>query len=200
MKKLIKITLACAMIASGVHRVVASPVMRLSADGGINWTNVVDNGPLDQNPAPGLITYAGPVGNWVASIATGLGAPLAGTPTAPVMDVNTLDFSSDAETLIVQMSDTGFTPFPNETFVASLTTTTDGTITYNTYRDTGNVLFGSTGSYPGDPVGVSPSPTASLLMTEGPIHRWHFHIEQCRGARQRRDFSVFVDARNGHFP
>jgi hypothetical protein len=132
--------------------------MRLSADGGVTWTNVVDNGPSDANPAAGFITYAGPVGNWVAVISTGVGSPAVGTPITPSMDVNTLDFSLNPGTLIIQMSDTGFLPFPNETFVASLTTTTDGTITYTTYRDTGNVLFGTTAN----------SGTASVLINEGP--------------------------------
>jgi hypothetical protein len=159
MKKLTTLILACGLLASGVHQAAAVAVMRLSADGGVTWTNVVDNGPADTDPEVGLITYAGPVGNWVAVISTGLGAPVIGTPTTPTMDLSTLDFSTDPETLIVQMSDTNFIPFPNETFVATLTTTTAGTLTYNTYRDSGNVLFGTTAT----------SATAAGLTSAGPF-------------------------------
>jgi hypothetical protein len=160
MKKLTAtLIIACGLVAGSLHQADAAAVMRLSADGGVTWTNVVDNGPLDKDLTPGFITYSGPVGNWVVVIASGLAAPPSNTPLTPAMDLSTLDFSLDPETLIVQMSDTDFIPFPNETFVASLTTTTDGTLTYNTYRDTGNVLFGTTAN----------SPTAAQLTTEGPF-------------------------------
>ena len=85
--------------------------------------------------------YAGPVGNWVAVITTGIGTPAVGSPITPVMDIGSLNFSVDPAALIVQMSDTSFIPFPNETFVLSLTTTTDGTITYNTYRAIRNEIW-----------------------------------------------------------
>jgi hypothetical protein len=169
MKKLTTTIIACGILAGSLLCANAVPVMRLSGDGGLNWTNVVDNGPLDGNPTPGFVTYGGPVGNWIVAIATGIGQPADGTAITPVMDVSATEFTFGAANLIVQMSDTSFVPFPNETFVASLTTTTSGTITYNTYRDTGNVLFGSTSSYAGDPVGVSPSPTAALLISQGPF-------------------------------
>ena len=143
--------------------------MRLSADGGLTWTNIVDNGPGDVDPTPGFIIYVGPIGNWDTSIATGFGSPLTGDPLNPTMDVGTQDTSVDPQSLIVQMSDTGYVPFPNQTFIAMLTLNTTGTVTYNTYRDTGNVLFGTTASYAGGPPGTSPSPTATLLMSEGPF-------------------------------
>ncbi len=141
--------------------------MRLSADGGLTWTNVVDNGPLDMDLDPGVVTYAGPVGNWLVVISQGLGVPASGTSITPIMDMSTTDLSAGPATLIVQMSDTSFVPFPNETFLASVSTTTAGTLTYNVYRDSGNVLFGSTANY-GNP-GVSPSPTAIQLFSEGPL-------------------------------
>jgi len=162
-------SLAVMIGIAGMITATAAPTMRLSANGGATWTVVVDNGPLDANPTAGFVTYTGPVGNWTVSISSGIGSPLTGDPLNPNMDVDTLNLSSAPENLIVQMSDTGFTPFPNQTFIANIGTTTTGTITYNTYRDSGNVLFGSTTSYSGDLPGVSPSPTAARLITEGPF-------------------------------
>jgi len=127
---------------------------------------VVDNGPLDTDPTVGNINFNGPVGGWSVSTAAGFGY---GGPTAPTMDVSSRNYSVNAETLIVQLSDTNFVPYPNETFVAQLGAITDGTVTYNSYRDSGNVLFGTTSTYTGGPAGSSPSPTAALLMTEGPF-------------------------------
>ena len=83
------------------------------------------------------------------------------------MDVSSINSSAGPATLIVQMSETNCIPANNQTFIAALIGQTAGTIQYNSYRDTGNVLFGSTSTYPGDP--ASPSATASPLMTFGPV-------------------------------
>ena len=164
-----KIILASGLLAAGLSMATASPTMRLSADGGLTWVVVVDNGPLDSNPAVGFISYGGPVGDWFANAETGFGKPLIGSATAPIMDVSSQNISTQPETLIVQLSDTNFVAFPNQTFVASINGFTAGTVTYTSFRDSGNVLFGTTSTYAGDPAGVSPSPTASSLITEGPF-------------------------------
>ena len=65
------------------------------------------------------------------------------------------------------MSETNCIPANNQTFIGALIGQTAGTIQYNAYRDTGNVLFGSTSTYPVD--AASPSATASPLMTFGPV-------------------------------
>ena len=169
MKRLIKTILTCGLIAAGLSKATAAPTMRLSANGGLTWVVVVDNGPLDSNPSVGFISYGGPVGDWVANAETGFGEPLIGSATAPIMDVSSQNVSTQAETLIIQLSDTNFVAFPNQTFVASINGTTAGTVTYTTFRDAGNVLFGTTSAYAGDPVGVSPSATASTLIAEGPF-------------------------------
>jgi hypothetical protein len=169
MKKLKIISLTLGVFLGLMLYAKAVPTMRLSADGGATWTNVVDNGPLDINPQVGSIYYLGPVGDWDVSIASGFGAPVIGDPLNPHMDVDTINSSSQAENLIVQMSDTNFVGFPNQTFIATLGVITDGTVTYNSYRDGGNVLFGSTSTYTGGPAGTSPSGTAAPLITEGPF-------------------------------
>jgi hypothetical protein len=166
MKRLATILLSTALLGS-LFQARAALTMRMSADGGLNWTNVADNGPLDFNGADGVITYAGPVGNWTVIISQGDGKPAIGSAIAPNMDAGTTDISSGPATLIVQLSDTDFTSFPNETYIAGTTTTAAGTLSYNVYRDSGNVLFGSTANY-GNP-GVSPSPTAARLFNEGPF-------------------------------
>ena len=168
MKRLTTLILALSLLGY-LSKATAAPTMRLSADGGLTWVVVQDNGPLDSNPSVGFISYGGPVGDWVANAETGFGEPLIGSATAPIMDVSSQNVSTQAETLIVQLSDTNFVAFPNQTFVASIDGTTAGTVTYTTFRDAGNVLFGTTSAYAGDPVGVSPSATASTLITEGPF-------------------------------
>jgi hypothetical protein len=173
MKRLITPILALGLLGC-LSEAIAAPTMRLSADNGLTWVVVVDNGPLDSNPAVGFISYSGPVGDWFANSETGFGEPLIGSATAPIMDVSSQNVSTQAETLIVQLSDTNFVAFPNQTFVASINGFTAGTVTYTSFRDSGNVLFGTTSTYAGDPVGVSPSPTASSLITEGPFNNSSF--------------------------
>ena len=171
MKKLTVTLLACGIITSGVHQADAAS-MRLSADGGATWTLVADNGPFDSDPDLGSILYIGPVApssGWTLVVSSAIGSPAVGNPITPRMDLSSASSSSGPATLIVQMSDQSFIAFPNETFVATLSATTDGIMTYKTYRDDGNVLFGSTAAYSGDPVGISPSPTAAPLTTEGPF-------------------------------
>ena len=166
MKKILTAIAACGIFAVSLHHSSATPTMRLSVDGGASWVIVVDNGPLDSDPTVGNIGYNGPIGDWSVSTAAGFGY---GGPTVPTMDITSRNQSLQAESLIVQLSDTDFAPFPNETFVAQFGVITDGTATYNSYRDPGNVLFGTTKTYTGGPLGSSPSPTAALLMTEGPF-------------------------------
>jgi len=167
MKKLTAI-LACGVVASGLLSAGASPILRFSVDDGTTWTSVVDNGPLDSNPALGFISFSGSGGAWVIHGLTGFGAPLVGDPNAPYMDISTTINSTSAAKLIVQLSDTNFVGVANQTFSAVGGGFAGGTATFTAYRDLGNVLFGTGATYAGDPAGVSPSPTASSLMTIGP--------------------------------
>jgi hypothetical protein len=140
------------MIASCVYQASATATMRLSADGGSTWTLVEDNGPFDLNPTVGFVTYIGPVAGWDVSVDTGFGSPLVGSAITPHMDAGTSSTSSGPATLIVQLSDTNFIAFPNETFIVQSGGTAGGTALSTVYRDPGNLLFG----------------TASSIITQGP--------------------------------
>jgi len=166
MKKILTTIIACGILAASLHQSKAAPTMRLSVDAGATWVVVVDNGPFDANPNVGSIKFSGPIGNWFVSTEAGFGY---GGPTVPTMDVTSQNSSFQPTSLIVQLSDTNFVAFPNETFVAQFGLITDGTVIYNSYRDGGNVLFGTTSTYTGGTAGTSPSPTAALLMTQGPF-------------------------------
>jgi hypothetical protein len=169
MKKLTStLILACGLFAGGMHQASAAPTMRLSADGGSTWVTITDNGGLDANPVVGVVEYIGPIGAWFVDIDTGFGSPILGSPLAPYMDLGTTLQSSQAASLIVQLSDTGYVSFPSETFIAQSAGFAGGTVTYSAYRDSGNVLFGTTSIYAGGVAGTSPSPTALALSVQGP--------------------------------
>ena len=169
MKTFNSLTLACAVAFAGVHLANASPTLRFSVDNGANWVVVDDNGGLDGNPQPGAIQYNGTITGIALSLVSGQGDPFTGTPSAPNMDLSVVVVSAQSANLIVQFSDTNLTTFPSETYVDSVSLGGDGTINQSSFRDSGNVLFGTTQTYSGLPVGTSPSGTALLLSSTGPV-------------------------------
>src|SRR3569833_4054579 len=146
MKKLTTSILACGILASGLLSVSAASTLRVSPDGGTTWVVIEDNGPLDVNPQVGVVRYDGPIGNWSKSISSGQSDPFIGTPSAPDMDLHSVNFSSQPATLIVQYSETNLTTFANETYINVDGYNTTGTVSQNSYRDSGNLLFGNTAS------------------------------------------------------
>jgi hypothetical protein len=167
MKKLVTSILALGLLGC-LQQASAALTMRLSADGGLTWITVADGSGSDSNPVTGVVGYNAPIGDWNVNIDTGFGSPILGTPTAPFMDLGTTLQSSQAATLIVQLSDTSYTGAPNQTFIAQGAGFAGGTVTFTTFRDSGNVLFGTSATYLGGAPGTSPSPTASTLVTQGP--------------------------------
>lgn len=114
-------------------------------DGNGNIVVVTDNGSGDMNPTVGAITFAGAVGpNWYLNVEGATSKLASGSASAPELDLNTLNYSSGAGTLDVQLSDTGFTGAGSVNFLATVGGTTTGNVTFDTYADSGNALFAST--------------------------------------------------------
>ena len=169
MKKLTTSILACGILASGLLSASAAAHLRVSADGGINWTVIEDNGPLDIDPGVGAVEFDGPIGDWRISVSSGQSDPVIGDPSTPDMDLSTINSSTNASSLIVQYCDTDLTTFASETYINTISYNTAGTIIGSAYRDSGNVEFGTTQTYAGGAVGTSPSLTALLLSSVGPV-------------------------------
>jgi hypothetical protein len=169
MKKLTTSILACGILASGLLSAGAAAHLRVSPDGGTTWVTIDDNGPLDTDPTVGVVEFDGPIGNWSLNISSGQSEPFIGSPATPNMDLFTLNSSTQPATLIVQYCDSDLLTLPSETYINSLSYNTAGLVMQNAYRDAGNVVFGTTQTYPGGVAGTSPSPTALLLSTVGPV-------------------------------
>src|ERR1700749_2662149 len=116
MKKLTTKILACGAILAGLCQANAME-LRLSTDNGATWTNIVDNGPADDNPSVGLISYSGTLNGFTVGADTGVNN---GDASSPYLDLSTINYSQQPATLIAQLSDTSFTPFNNQTYVASV--------------------------------------------------------------------------------
>lgn len=77
-----------------VPRANAAFTLRLSSDGGSNWTTVTDGGAGDTSGQAGSITFNGSIGNFVVNVTTGISKPiLVNTPFSASMDLNSINVS-----------------------------------------------------------------------------------------------------------
>lgn len=108
---------------------------------------VNDNGGGDSNGSTGAIVWTGVVGNFNLNVTTGITFPQMGSPSQPFMDLNSVNQSTGAGgTLVISLSQQGFTTIPNEAFNASIggTKGAGGSVTYQTFWDSSNTLFAQT--------------------------------------------------------
>lgn len=121
----------------------ATPMLRLSTDGGGTWTTITDQLAGDFNPTPGAITFVGPLTGFPVNVTTGITKPALGSTTLPSMDLNSVDIGAGA--LIIEFSDTAFGPF-NSNFSLGIggTVAASGTLLYAAFLDPGNANFVTT--------------------------------------------------------
>ena len=130
----------------------ATATIRLSD--GSTYFDVADGDGNDSNGAAGVVTYVGGFnGIWTINVTTGI---TSGTSSYPILDLNSINVSSTGSgTLNLFLSDVGYGATPTATFITEIGGVTDGTVLAKSYLDSGNNLFGTTG-------------TATLLGTLGP--------------------------------
>lgn len=144
-------------------------VATLSLFDGTTTINVTDGGGNDSNVNVGAVTYNGSIGIWQINVSTGLTKPIIGSPMRPDMDLNSVDFSTGAGTLVITFTDTDFT-LPFGSAIAAIGGTQNGgnsTIRYETYQITGTStnLLTSVGTLTSTPFAASAS--GNLIGTEG---------------------------------
>lgn len=137
MKKFLSILM---IVTVGIFLVAGSASalsMRLTQ--GSNIATITDSD-LD-----GFISFMGPVGVFNINLSGGLSKPAIGNPPFSIdMDLSSLNSSTGAGTLLVELSDTGFTLNDQNGafyFTSSIGGVTSGTIDFNTYIDYNNNLF-----------------------------------------------------------
>src|SRR5436190_69794 len=127
------------LAATLVAEVQATATLRISADNGLTWTNVVDNGPFHSDTNIGSILYNGAStpfrGVFVGSSQHRVDVP-------SYLDLNCSVISA-ATPLIFQYSDDGFGPFMG-TFASSIGGTGTAPLNWKTFMDPANQLFGGT--------------------------------------------------------
>ena len=136
--------LALGAIALGLSGAAqAVPTMKISD--GITTLTIADGSGSDSNGAAGLVTWIGTIGVWTINVNTGVTKPAYGDAENPYMDLNFVNgSSSSAGTLTIWFSETDFTK--NGTAFAVIGGTAAGMVSYETYYDSANALFGNSGA------------------------------------------------------
>lgn len=113
---------------------------------------------VDLNPLVGVITFSGPIGNWIVDVTTGISKPVIGSAADPQIDLNSVNVTSAAGGhLRFGVVDSGFTGPINGgvagPFTFAVGGTTSGTAFFdmfgedaNTENFTGNI-FASLGPF-----------------------------------------------------
>lgn len=99
---------------------------------------VYDGTGSDLNGVDGVITFSGAVGVFNVNVTTGVSKPVVGPAR---LDLNSIDVSGSAGTLVLGISDTDFT-LPATAFNAAFGGTTDGTVEFSFLYDENNTEFG----------------------------------------------------------
>ena len=159
--------------APNVHAV---PTLKLTQ--GANVVVIADGGANDLTPGAGAVTFSGTVGAFFVNVSTGLTKPVLGQSTFANMDLNSVNVSNTAATLVIEFSDNSFQSIVDPTpFQMLIGGTTSGVVTYDAYLDPGNALFAQTssigtlgpfgvGAFSGTTSGSAPSPTALYSLTQ----------------------------------
>ena len=115
----------------------AAAMLRLTDVGTATSVTITDNLAGDSNGAFGAITWIGSLGVWTVNVSTGITKPI--FVKDPHMDLNSVNTSTGAGTLIIEFTDTDWNGTGSVKMLIG--GTTGGTVTYDAYADPGNLPF-----------------------------------------------------------
>jgi hypothetical protein len=145
MKRLAGMLAGIALVTMVAGQASAIPTMRLTS--GATTITILDNSILDLSSLPGTVVYSGAIGSFFVNVDTGITKPTIGGAMQPELDLNWVVVSGGAGSLTIEFSETDFlldAPLPlSVTAGAGGTLGGVGTLTYMTYLDDPNALFGT---------------------------------------------------------
>jgi hypothetical protein len=139
--KLILIICAVFVFIFSSQSAHATATLRLSD--GSTVIDVTDGGAGDLNSTAGVVTYFGNIGSFNINLTTGSTYPAVGSLSYPIMylkDVNVT--TTNIGSLTIMFSETGFGPTGSSDFITQAWGGTSDTVTFNSYFDSSNALFG----------------------------------------------------------
>lgn len=132
-----------AALAASAVSVSAHAVPQLRFSDGINTVTVTDGGAGDINPLAGVVVFNGAIGDFSVNVTTRITKPLLGSPTDPVLDLNSIDVTGAAGgVLTIEFTETDFfssgSPVNLSTTVGGVTT---NTVQFEHFASTANTAF-----------------------------------------------------------
>jgi len=155
------VVLATAVVLGNPTPANAALTLRLTQ--GVNQVTVVDN---DND---GVVTYNGALGVFNINVSTGLSKPVfAANSGFAKMDLNSVNVSSAAGTLTIELTDTNFPAFQEGDLIGHIGGTTNGTLEAWGYKNASNQEFDI--SNPAAQVHLGPFNPPAFSDTESAPH------------------------------
>jgi len=126
----------------------ASAAFKLKLESGATAVTIQDNGAGDLHATVGSIVFIGAVGGFNVQTATGLSKPAVGSAIVAVMDFSVVTTTgASGGTLVISLTDTDFGAGSGDTtLTSSIGGTTTGTTSFQSFLDTANTEFGTSGA------------------------------------------------------
>ena len=125
----------------------AVSMLRLTSSQGGSVT-VTDQGGNDDNGNVGVTEFDGALTGWNVNVTTGITKPTLGSNVIPELDLNSVNISQSAGSLTIEFTETdfggGLSFAGGGQFLAAIGGTTNGTVTHQTFLDSGNAPFTQT--------------------------------------------------------
>jgi hypothetical protein len=132
-KTICKLTLSAAVLAfAGLRPAYAIETLTLTDGAGDTASGVASSG------IPGLITFAGAVGNWTLNLSAGITMPIIGSATSPAMDLisvngfNAFGAKAGGNTLTITFTESGFGPTTGTVLTGISGTQSHGSTSFST--------------------------------------------------------------------
>ena len=165
------LTLAVAFATASAAKAEAAMMIRLTQ--GPNIVTVTDEGVGDAcSGVQGCLTFSGAVGVYFVNVSTGLSKPVfPNSPSFAKMDLNSVNTSNAAGALKIELTDNNFVGQHPGVFTGNVGGTTNGTASFEAYKNDSNVLFDiaspeaalTLGPFPSGPFSDSASQTHGAL-------------------------------------
>jgi len=121
----------------------AQATATLSLFDGTHSKLIADQDAYDLNSNPGVVTYIGALGCFDINITTGTTYPDIGSLSYPMLNLKDVSIEgTDSGTLTIKFSEIGFGPTGSADFITQAWGGTTESVTFNSYFDSGNNLFG----------------------------------------------------------
>ncbi|NBP72986.1 MAG: hypothetical protein EBU57_07455, partial [Alphaproteobacteria bacterium] len=132
-----------AALAASAVSVPAHAVPQLRLSDGINTVTVTDGGAGDINPLAGVVVFNGAIGDFSVNVTTGITKPLLGSPTDPVLDLNSIDVTGAAGGILtIEFTETDFlSGGPTVNFSTEIGGVTADTVQFEHFASAANTGF-----------------------------------------------------------